>query len=598
MRKFVFVLVVVALLLAVLAWRISSVRSSALEAEPVPTPSALDVRVDSIIDLQEAGSSSATSLANVDAVRTAIEAPVPTAAMPEITGTNRCALRVIVRFGRSQEFVPDQLDAFLFDDLRQPSSFDRLENNTFLFSNLATGTYLLNVRERSSTPATTLVKLDVPGEVRTVEITMAPLRCISVRWRTPDGRPFARAMVGPALEPDGKMLAVSASNRPLQQDAMDNASSTFSQVLVFAAPDATFDEEFGLMAGSGDGISSPGARFDLAFDPSEPDRFCRLYVGAVEELWLSAWNDGVLSGSQHVKPDQTEVVFTSSLEELRSPGVPVSLCLVDDKTSLPVTHARIDTDGRIRDIEPDEHGCCAFDLAPGWAVLYLDGAPEAWEEGMRMGTDEMSRRSWLSQAPSRLSVLTMRVFARQGEPLDLGVIRMPRARVLRFRVLDPDLHPATDVEINLARWSSYDRTSVPYESRRRKTDALGLVVFEMPACETYVVGCVGGHFDSEPLIVDARSVSDDPDTIAGRILLRPLRSVTIAFDPRPSRGTIGVVETPEGLPVWTEQIDETGLVSFPSGGDSYMLHLVEGGKIGRDVPFTVDSNPFLFTMHR
>jgi hypothetical protein len=596
MRKLVFI--VFALILAAMVWMFAPARSSPSPVAPDKGASAADSQRDS--GSPDAAPSSAGLRIHVGDARLAIDVSERTASVPEFNGTNRCTLRVVVRFAQADDFVPNHLDVYLFDSLGQSLSFDRREDNTFLFTDLAPGSYLVDVHEASSTPTTVRVNLDVPGEVRRVEIAMSPLRCISIHWRTPDGRPFVQAVVAPSRNRGETVMEVCASHQPLQQDTKDKSPRTFASDLIVAGADATYDLITGLSAWGGTGIEGPGTKFDDAFDPSEPGRFCRLYTGAKDELWLSVWCDGILSGSQHVAEDQTTVIFTTPLNERGSSGVPVSLCLVDDKTSLPVTKARIDTDRGTGGIEPDPRGCCFFELRPGWTVLYVDCDPDAggWVDGMRFVSEPAEHRRSLATVPARLARLTLRIFARRGEPIDLGVIRVPRARVLRFRVLDPDMHPLSDFEIELARMSSYDRMCDAYERRRGKSDRQGFVTFEVSASETYVVGCTGGSLDAAPLAVDAGSVPDDPEAIAGRILVRPSRKVTVAFEPRPAIGTTALIETPDGLPVCSDTIDETGFMSVMLAGSDYTVHLVEDGKVGRDARFFVTSDPFMFTMHR
>jgi hypothetical protein len=600
MRKLVFV--VIALLLAAVVWMFAPVRSSVLATAPAPGSSATDLQTHPLADSQVVNQSDASSSTLVLSTRSAIEGPEPTTVAPEVTGTNGCALRVIVRFDRTEEFVPDQLDIYLFDPLGQPRDFDRQGNNTFLFSELATGTYLLDVRENSSAPTTMRVKLDVAGEVRTVDIVMAPLRPIAIHWRTPEGLPFLQAVVDPSRKPHRSVMEICASHRPLRQDTAEKSSATFAFKVITIDPDSTFDESTGLISSGGSGYEEPGTKFDDAFDPSQPDRFCRLCIDAEYELWLSVWCDGILCGSQHIAEDQTRVVFTTSLDVLGSSGVPVSLRFVDDKTGQPVTRARIDTDRELGGIEPDDRGSCHFDLPPGWTILDVDCQPDAegWVDGLRFAKDKdpEARRNWMDKAPSRLARTRLRVFARKGEPLDLGVIRVSRARVLRLRVLDPDQQPASEYEIQVTRKSSYDRLGDAFESRRRTSDSQGLVAFELAANETYVVGSTGSGFDFEPLSVDARSLSDDADTVAACISLRPARVVTIALEPSPPTGTMALIETLDGLPVVSQHVDETGLVSFNLAGSNYVMHLVEDGKVGRNVPFSINSDPFLFKVQR
>ena len=56
------------------------------------------------------------------------------------------------------------------------------------------------------------------------------------------------------------------------------------------------------------------------------------------------------------------------------------------------------------------------------------------------------------------------------------------------------------------------------------------------------------------------------------------------------------IETPEGSYVCAHVIDELGFVSLRLGGSEYVVHLNEDGGLGRDVRFTVASDPFLFTV--
>ena len=53
-----------------------------------------------------------------------------------------------------------------------------------------------------------------------------------------------------------------------------------------------------------------------------------------------------------------------------------------------------------------------------------------------------------------------------------------------------------------------------------------------------------------------------------------------------------VIETADGLPVRTLEVNDLGVVQTRLGARPHRLHVIERGRKSRSTPFTVDSDPY------
>ncbi len=597
MRKLV--LVLIALVLAALVWMFAQTLAPSIARSPeavgpkVGSQAALDPLVDNPPNT------------DVDS-RSALESSPALPIGSNVASMTKCGLRVVVRFARGGDYKPQELDVRVLDLLGEEHVGQPEPKHTFLFSNLSPGTYTIDATESASVKSVQRVRLDTIGDTRVVEITLTPSRSLKVHWNASDGRPIAQAVLDPDLESGERCMEVVASRVPLRQEDYGKPSLIVGSLKVSATQVARFDEDDGRWPRMDQASGTGEGSLDVARDRSDPSLFCTFDIRTTGTLWLSAWYRGRLVDSQPITQDQSDLRFTTSIAQLRSLLVPVSLRLVDDVTGAPVTKASVNAGGRIWQRHPvDPQGRCAFNVESGWTKIDVDSGGGAVHgvtaSGVFIMRDVEDSEIQVGNAPSELAWIRLRVLARPGVPLELGDIRVPHKRALRFRVLDAHMRPADRANVELISKSSYDDITGECDNRHASSNSQGLAVFDAAANETYVVACQYihlGSFDCEPFVVDARTVKDDPDAIAGDITLRPLRKVSIVFDPPPRPGAKVLVETAAGLPVSRQDLDELGLCVLGLGGVHYQLRVVGDGEVKQTLPFSITSDPFVLTVRR
>jgi hypothetical protein len=341
-------------------------------------------------------------------------------------------------------------------------------------------------------------------------------------------------------------------------------------------------------AESGHLVPHPGYYQDRTPDHSAPQRkpedddFGLLEVPAHPPFEVGAWIGGVLLDTQTVTEGQREVVFTTNLSILGQTRVPVSACFVDDVTGAPVEHVRMSASQAGGIETKTESNCGKLEVDPGWSVIQFD-IDFAY-------SPETERTQYAPMA--------LQIHGIAGRPIDLGTVRLAPARAARLRVVDAAGVPVKENEITVVRRASYDGSQAPFDLQRAWTKADGIVTFSRVAREQYVAMSTAPRLDSTPIVFDGGAVPDGTDSIVGTIVVRPVRQISLVFDDPPLIGTLMMIETPDGLPVRTLEMDEFGVVPLWLGGTDYRIHLVEDGSVTASVPLKIDSDPCIRRIKR
>jgi hypothetical protein len=286
--------------------------------------------------------------------------------------------------------------------------------------------------------------------------------------------------------------------------------------------------------------------------------------------------------AQTVGEGQREVVFTTNLSAVGQSRVPVSCCFVDDVTGAPVENVRMSVNQSRGAESRTKDNCGTLEIDPGWTLIKFD----------------IDFSSSFHTERAQYAPLTLEVHAFAGQPIDLGTLRLAPARAARLRVVDAAGAPVDAAEITLVRLSTYDGTQAPFDLQRGWSKADGIVTFPRVLRERYVAACTSPRLDSNPVVFDGSTAPEGADSIVGTIVVRPVRQISLVFDDPPRAGTLMMIETPDGLPVRTLEMDEFGIVPLWLGGDEYRVHLVEDGEPTVSVPLEVTSDPFIQRIKR
>jgi hypothetical protein len=601
MRKLA--IVVLALIVAALSWRFTHGRSAPQIWDLAPSSPRIDSTTDAPLE-PVVGTASNDRIADP-----AVSTPSAESSS-KLVGSSVGGLRVIVRFARNDDSKPEDLDVQVLDALEESQQGRRESENEFAYTKLKPGIYTIGAEEARSMPTVQRVNLDGSGAERVVEMTLWPSRSLAVHWKTSDGRPIAQAVLDKDLESGERTMEVVASHVPLGPESPATWPLVVASIRVSANENSHYEDNDGLWALDRTSRGFSEGSLESPLDNADPTLFCTFDIRTHETLWLSAWYRGVLMDSQRIASDQTNLVFTTPLPAMRLLLVPVSLRLLDDKTGEPVTTATVDANERLRQrMKVDDRGRCTFTVQPGWKTIDIEPdngpIPGGMRNGASLASDVQAHKAWIEGAAGRLFPVQLHALARRGASLDLGDVRLAHSRVLRFRVLGSDAEGLKSVRVAVMRKHTYDGLTGEYEEYDEEygrdsqgPDERGFVSFVVGANETYVVLCDVGSLVSDPLIVNAALVSDDPGTIAAEIQLHASRRVSILFDPPPRPSALVLIETPTGLPVMKVDLGVMGLCGIHLGGLDYRLRLIVDDKVELTKRFSITSDPFFLTVQR
>jgi hypothetical protein len=488
------------------------------------------------------------------------------------------SLRIRVAFEHGSDHAPRGLAVRVSNLLgvqRDARSESPLE---FVAAGLLPGEYVVVAGEDSSITTAVHANVLAPGKESSVGIVLQPVRMVSVRVESADRRPLAESAEESLFSRFQVNLTIRASREPFKRDDPPDAFATLAGI----------DSWFTLEVVNGTRRFVPSSARDhivvsKGSMPPSQGSVGVLSVPSTARFFVSAWLSGELFETQPVEKGQSEVVFTVPEKALEPAPLPVTYCLVDDETDEPIRAPIITSDSgapmRTATVDPDHPGCGVMQIAPGWSTLQFQPSdPDG-------------------RADERFCPCRVRVHVSANQHLDLGQVRCSRARSVRFRVLDDHGSPVEGAEFELVRLSAYDGSEKP-EVVRVWSNKKGELEFVQLARERYVVRCSTPRLDAAPRVVDGERLAPGDDRIFGDIVVTPVRQISLVFDEPPLVGTLIVVESRDGLPIRSVDVDEFGIVPLWLAGTDYRVHLVEDGVVTPDVPFSVDKDPFVLRIHR
>jgi hypothetical protein len=516
-----------------------------------------------------------------DVDRTPAELADPTHRESTTDSANAGSLRIRVTFANQPNHKPDELQVRVSDLLGVQRDAHRESPTDFVVPVLALGEYVVLAEERWAIPAAVHAKVTERGREALVEIALAAKTSLSVHWKSTDGTPIVDAIAAHLEDDLHRSLVVYASRAPIAESGPLPAS------LAIASRSQEFDV----------GFDSTGERHvlqgygDLAKVEGRPsgrgnDFFGSLDVPAEPPFFVSAWSCGALIETQSVAVGQRAVVFTTTLEQVKPSTVPVKFCVVDDDTGQPRRDVYVWTrgDSKERELNEDEvlSGWHELDVEQGQVTLHID-----WRNESDSGTD----------LPG-FAPITRELRLSKGHPLDLGLIGVSRARKATYRVVNESGKPVEGAEFALVNLSSYDGSAEHGELRRVWSNPEGLLEFTGLTHERYAITCSSPRIDATPFVIDGSRIAPGDERIIRDIVVRPVRQISLVFDDPPRVGTLMMIETPDGLPVRTFEMDEFGIVPLWLGGTDYRVHLIEDGVPTASVPFRVTSDPCVLRIQR
>jgi hypothetical protein len=115
----------------------------------------------------------------------------------------------------------------------------------------------------------------------------------------------------------------------------------------------------------------------------------------------------------------------------------------------------------------------------------------------------------------------------------------------------------------------------------------------------YLLRCKAPGVDASPIVVGPADLRTPPNRSAvATIVVEPAVTASFVLDPPFTGGTEVRIETTSGLPLRELDIDEFGVATTEILPGRYRLHLVEYGRATGAVDVLVDTNPFVFEIHR
>ncbi len=487
------------------------------------------------------------------------------------------SLRIRVSFAQRPDHEPKGLELRVSDLLGVQRDAHRESPLEFLVRGLAPGDFVVAASESTSIGKTARAHVEKDRAETILDIELQPITSLAIHWKTPEGIDITSALFSLPTGRDDPALIVRASAEPLDPSGPRPEQLELASVKreLHIAHDAETVQRRREAQSAGLPLPRP---VQVGVDES----FATLRVPAPPPFEVSAWIDGVMLDSQTARAGQQEVDFVTSLDKLAQARVPVTCCIVDDVKGAPIPNLRVSVNESNGTALKMKDGCAVFEIDPGWTLLRFDTYFSREDDVLR----------------ERYAPYALEVHGAPGVPIELGTIRLAPARAIRLRVVDATGKPVNASEITLVRLATYDGTQAPFDLQRAWSNEDGIVTFSRVCREKYVAACTSPRLDSNPIVFDGSLATDGEDTIVGTIVLRPVRQVSLVFDVPPRVGTLMMIETPDGLPVHTLEMDEFGVVPVWLGGSDYRIHLVEGGEVTPSVPLTIDSDPCIRRIQR
>lgn len=485
-------------------------------------------------------------------------------------------LRVQVRYASGVDEHPDGLDVGVSSFTGILFKLRHVTPNEFELADAAPGSYIVAAKARGFRTAVARTHISDKSSESELTVTLVPQRIVRVRWRSEDGRAISASLADAKQTSDSVLLEICATKfpafdaRPPDRHVLDRIRS---EIVFYESPT-------GARVAREKRID--WVNLEAIYESSLTDQFGMLSLDEDGAFWANAYCRGVCVESRLVDSGQAEVEFVTPLDDLTHRGGAVKLVVVDDATGQPIEGASL-----------------RIDTFEGSGVSNVDGSLlcEFVPPGPRIGVLKAEDR------PDSILNFTTRL----GETTDLGTLRMlTTALEAHFRLVDEAGNPVDGVQLELADLDADALSPLPIlstllasssESLRATTGAN--IDFSGLQRVRHVLRCRVKSVDISPRIVDASELSSasHPRLIA-EIVLRAANTASFVLDPPIAKGTQVVIETPSGLP-WRElDVDEFGVATTDILAGSYKLHLVEYGRPTSAVDVHVDTNPFVFEIHR
>ncbi|MBL8858158.1 MAG: hypothetical protein JNL28_06635 [Planctomycetes bacterium] len=557
----------------------------AMLTRPAPPP-ARDASPDHDAALTAAPDDGPSAELNPVATPSRTEAGRQAAADPRVPSVRLHKLRIHVAYSSGRDERPSSLEVRLSNHTGALYPTRRKGPNEFELVEALPGPYVvvasaLNMRNGI---ARAVISADTDESETTV--TLHPERVVRVRWRGVDGKPISAVLARASIASTFAPLVVYATRFPLtpegpspEQCALASLHTRFGLRTDEQGQRTTRDESI---------HSSSTKRPDLA---STPDTLGFLTVDEDGPLWASAFCCGVLVAEQQFLPGDEEVVFTSTPEDLTIAETRVTLRVVDDVGEVPIAGAKLVVVG---------------ERASGSETSDASGNLEV--TGIFAGDKHASVEVDGYHSPQ----LSFRLAP--GQTLDLGKLRLHREGAqLAFDVKDERGAEATATGFELLQFEQHDGTRALRSlysasvGRGRQNAPSGVqsqvpvgpnLVFRNAAPGRYLLRCTTNAVSCEPRVVEAYEFTRTVERSAPVIVIKPTVLVSFVLDHPISAGTLVMVESRQGLPVRELTVNEFGVVTTSLVRDDYRVHLVEHGRKTGWVAFKVDSDPYVFEIHR
>jgi hypothetical protein len=509
--------------------------------------------------------------ADLEATRTGARSDVTAERERAVASPKKPELRIQVRYSSGLDEQPDELEVGISNRTGTLFKPQHVAPNEFVLAEAPPDAYIVAAKAGGFRSAVIRARLSAKELETKVTITLVPERSVLVSWRLDDGRPIKVGIADAEQFSESVRLEVYATKfrssdaPPLDRYALGVLRS---EILI--------DE------------SENGARVarEKRVEWVKPEPIASTAVFGsldIEEdgvIWASAFCQGVCVASLPIQPGQSEIEFVTTLEELRAPVGNARLVVLDHATGLPVAGAGLFVGG-------DKDGGGARSTTEG--VLVLDGLPvgrhrgKVWTEGYR---------------ETNLSFTT-----RSGETVDLGTVRLVATHPCAlFDVVAASNEVITGVGFELVELEDAADSTRPRPVRTATCEsqpAAPNLRFDDVQRGRYLLRCNTPGFDCESRLVEPHELRIAPDnTPIAKIVVRAAGLASFVLDPPFAKGTQLIIESPAGHPLRELDVDEYGVAATDLLAGDYRLHLVEYGRATGSIDVRVDTNPFVFEIHR
>jgi hypothetical protein len=563
--KWIVVAAIVAMVMFVIAcFAFSRSEQNALTSERLPVVEVVDARSDideSPTRTAQQESTDATKREAIAVERRPIEAP---------TQVERgIQLRIIVRDALDPDLQLESVRIFLSNGLGEMQFANDRRVDSVEFLALTLGEYRVHATAADHLSRRESVTVIAGESVQSFELALERSPSITVRWRSPNGQPFAdprgRGM-GRPLRAIGIEVLVTGIK---PDDAHD------SEMECLASIRSPFDDgrsrQVRIRRGKSDDTKSAAAGPGDVLGVVSPD--------VPLPLWFSAWFDGMLVDVQRVEPGSAEVVFTSDPSELISANTTVRLRVLDDASNQPIAGVNVRVmRGTLRvGTKTNFDGACLLpDVPLGLARVdvYLG--------------DRLKTFPAVQLSAKRVN--------------DLGDVRLggstPLDRVhVNVKLLDPDGDAARRVQLGIRLALEDDLDERPRDgegiARTASTDDDGSVRFDGLMRGRFVLRITDDRFPSEAIPVDTSSGAVEGLVVRAKLGTR----IGIELLPIPAMGARLRVRNMDGVELVTRGVPLTGIVPLHLAPERYRIELVDA-----DEPFSteivVDERARTFQLNR